>query len=320
MMYGDCSIFSYFLITILLHLAKQIQCQVTKCCQINLVLQIRNDYSYFCASLPNQTIWDAYNLPSFALPNCMAHRNVFGYERYIELNGCIDEGTDNEFVAVSCSQNPITGVHLMNKCCPVGQSYDYSERFCRNDPDSYGHFKRLFETTAVIFKNEVPDCSDDEVFVEYFSSVHNIRFEGRNLEVNGDILSPDKFCIEDLIKLDPSEANEYEKHFVVRSCRPRSICSKIPCIRRCCKTDQIMKKVSKPKMKLCLPHPSNRNLIPKFYDVNLPLTNTQKQINLKGMNEIESFPLIYLFVISEKRMGFHHSIVMTMIRLALITM
>lgn len=167
-----------------------------------------------------------------------------------------------------------TQIRSINKCCPYGQSYDHVARFCILNPYSDSDLENSFGKINV----NVPICTDDEVFVEYHSTYHAIRFDGNDLKVNEETLPPDKFCIENLVNV--RDVNVYDRPVIVRSCRPRSICNYITCIRRCCKTDQVMT----PK-RLCLNHPSAKNLIPSFYDVTSPLTNTQNQIILQGMNE-----------------------------------
>lgn len=291
-MYDHSRILLHCLVALLFYLTQRVQCQLTKCCSTGLVLT-KNGFSYVCESPASSVDWNSYNIPFSpnSIPyNCMWLGNPFeGNINYVEMNGCVDKDLNNQFVAVSCSPSPVSGVHLLSKCCPSGQSYDYGERNCIRNPDSPLHFNRLLGNAAVVFQNKVPDCSEDEVFVEYFSKYHWIRFEGMNLEVNGNLLPRTKFCIEDLVNIDPGEASGDEKHFIVRSCRERSICNEVPCIRRCCKTDQFLKKGKGAKS--CLPHPSNKNLNPTFHDVSLPLSDTQTQIGLKGMNETDSFLL-----------------------------
>lgn len=276
---------------ILIYFAHRIQSQTSKCCPIDSVLEIQNDIS--CRKQNYQSHWDFYNLsPSTneISSNCSVHRNVFNRNKsFIEINGCIDQDSNKQFVEVSCPQTHTTGVrvHLMNKCCPVGQSYNHSGRFCTEDSDSHGHFKRLFGARAIVFENKVPDCTEEEVFVEYLSKIHNILFEGDKLKVDDNILSADKFCIEDL-NIDSSD-----KHLIIRSCRPRSVCKEVPCIRRCCKADQFMNSTELGK-KQCRSHPNKVNLAPLFHDISFPLSNTQKQTHLEGMNNIKVFiPILF---------------------------
>lgn len=167
-----------------------------------------------------------------------------------------------------------TQTRSLNKCCPYGKSYDGIDRFCIVNP--YSNFENSFGFTINEIPTKVPVCTDDEVFVEYQSTYHAILFDGTYLKVNDEILSPDKFCIEHLVNF-VNSGDVYDKPVIVRSCRPRTICNYISCIRRCCQTDQVMT----PK-RLCLNHPSEQNLIPKFFDVILPITNTQNQIAVLG--------------------------------------
>lgn len=280
-MFKQCKILRSFQLLIVLsfYFPQFIQCQITKCCPNGSVLKIANDHSYMCESSNlKHEVWNVHNIQSSSIPNCTAIQNVFnGTEYNIELNGCVDRDSKGQFVAVSCPQNPETSVHLINKCCPIDQSYDHSERQCTQDLNSNKHFKSLFGDLAIVFEDKVPDCSEEEVFVEYFSTDYEIRFEGTNLKVNENVLSPEKFCIEDLAKINQKS----DKHIIVRSCRPRTVCNDIPCIRRCCKADQIMQPHPKGKRQ-CQNHPNGTNLIPIFHDISLPLTNSQKQVRLNG--------------------------------------
>lgn len=271
--------YNFSIVFLLLHqFSQQIQCQVTKCCPLDSVLRIQNGYS--CELQTNHTIWDAYNiLPSVMPRNCKLIRNVFDNSNtHTELN-CLDKDSNNQFLALSCFQRSISTVHLMNKCCPNGHLYDHNERRCIHD--SRTHFQTLFGNSAVVFENKVPQCSPNEVFVEYSSIVHHsIRFTGRVLKVNNESLSPEKYCVDGLVNIDRTVANESkgEEHIIVRSCRPRSICNQITCIQRCCKTDQIVEK--RTQTNRCQPHPNNTNLLPFFYDIRLPLSDTQRKVQI----------------------------------------
>lgn len=266
----------FYFILIVICLAGHIQCEITKCCPNGSVLETSE---FFCTK--NKTNWDAYNIFEATLPNCeRTVTKVFqNNETYIELNGCIDKDVNDDFVTVSCSEYSEIGVHAMKKCCPIGQSYDHIKRACVEYSNSHSDFKALFQNVSVVFENGIPNCSDDEVFVEYFSTIHDIQFSGENIQVNNNILTSDKFCIEDLINIDPRDTKQNGQHMIIRSCRPRSVCNEIACIRRCCSTDEIM--LNKPRR--CEPHPDNINLKPIFYDLNEPLTSNQQQIRLTGM-------------------------------------
>lgn len=254
----------------IIHIIQPTQCKVTKCCPLGSVLNTKNDFS--CEFSSFGSLWDSYNIFPSSIPNCTSSSHVlFEDEFYIELNGCLDKDLNNHFVSLSCSNKPTIDVHLVNKCCPFGQTYDYSGRICVRNPYSQTHFKHIFGNTSVAFTNNVPNCSENEVFVEYFSTVHNIFFIENSLEINGNNLSSVKYCIDDLVNIYPIHSSESgKKHIIVRSCRPRSVCNEITCMRRCCKVDQFME--AKPGgNKNCLNHPDKMNLVPVFYNVSYPL-------------------------------------------------
>lgn len=274
-----------------------IQCQVKKCCPIDFELDIQNELTCKLSTNPyNQLKWDAYNIYPPLLPQeCDEFRyaHVQDDANYIELNGCIDKDSNEQYVAVSCAQDSTNGVHLVNKCCPYGKFYDHTERFCTQNSAFYSNFKHLFGNAAVVFKNKVPDCLENEVFVEYFSTIQDVQFDGINVIVHGNYLPSNKFCIDDLVNVNSSELTQ-DIRLVIRSCRPRSICNEIPCYRRCCKTDQVLKKGFKAKE--CVPNQENKKLIPVFYDVETPITNPQRQIILRGINLNNESYLCLLFV------------------------
>lgn len=258
-----------------------IQCQVRKCCPINVDFDGQNELTCKSSTNSNRSQWDAHNIFLSLLPQtCDEFRYAFVKDEtnYIEFNGCIDKDSNDQYVAVSCAQDTIAGVHFINTCCPFGQFYDHTERFCTQHFDFYGNFKHLFGNAAVVFKNKVPDCLENEVFVEYFSTLQDVQFDGMNVLVDGNYLPSNKFCINDLVNVNSSSQ---DIQLVIRSCRPRSICNEISCYRRCCKTDQVLKKSFKAKQ--CVPHPENKNLFPVFYDVETPVTKPQRQTILKGI-------------------------------------
>lgn len=285
-MYTCCVFVEHFSVVsfILIYVSQRICCQVTKCCSEHSILDIESDL--FCESSTNHTDWDAYNIPTSPVINCSDIRNIFiKHESYAELNGCIDKTSNDQYVSVSCSQDAETktGVHLLNKCCPSANSYDHIQRTCIRDANLHSRFEQVFGESAIVFKHTVPNCSTDEVFVEYFSTVHTIQFDGTNLKVYNDSLMPDKFCIEDLVNIDSDKFNINDRHIIIRSCRPRSVCEKIPCMQRCCKADQVME--PRPEgYKICQYHPYKMNLEPTFYNISIPLDHSQKQSFVNGVD------------------------------------
>lgn len=278
---------NFLLLLIILYMSHLIQCQVTKCCPIGFIVNNNTTNKYYCESIVDHNIsWNAVNIVPSSLPDCKDVHNVFERnETSIELNGCLDKDLKNQIVAINCPKSPMNVLHLIKKCCPNGNSYSHKERSCIQNSDTGVSIERLFNNISVLFTNEIPVCTDDEAFVEYFSMFHRFQFDGMNLKVNGDSLPPNKFCVENLSSIEADEINVNEKHLVIRSCRPNSICNRIPCMRRCCKVDEIIE--AQPQgTKDCQIHPNKMNLRPIFHNVSLPLNNLQVQVYPKGMISI----------------------------------
>lgn len=184
-----------------------------------------------------------------------------------ETNGCI-EFMGDQLSSLFCPSAPKIIVTLINKCCVEGQSYDFVERKCVSDAFNLGRFRDTFDRKVIIFQTNVPQCDEDEAFVEYHSTVHDIRFNRNRLSISTEteqnvFLSTNKFCIEAIV----NHNYDKDKHVIVRSCRPRSVCDKIPCIRRCCENDQIMYRNKTAMRPACKNHPENQNFLPIFHDI-----------------------------------------------------
>lgn len=247
----------------------------TKCCPFGSQLDIQNGSAPNCVRQLNATGWETYNIElsqnetQFPLCEYKLERLFDESLDYAEVSGCFDIASDNSFYAAQCSYEPMVAVHKLNKCCPAGQSYDHNERFCVPNAQSHQHFSELFGDDAVIFKSKVPNCADGEVFVEYHSTVHQIDFVDRTMKITtdnfpaGESLQTHKYCIDGLVNADD---NDHQHHIIVRSCRPQKVCDKIPCIRRCCESDQMIQRNVKTRMAECVQHPNNTNFVPTFYD------------------------------------------------------
>lgn len=277
----------------------KISAVLRKCCPMESIIKSANGESIGdCVKRGADINWDSNNLEfSFTniseseSPLCKPEvKQIFQLSTdFDELNGCLDQSNDQRFYAMHCLDQPTIAVHKINKCCPVNHSYDHSERFCVTNTDSNLHYRELFKQNVVIFEPKVPVCGDDEVFVEYYSLAHDINFVNHNLKITtehfpaGEILQTDKYCVEGLVNVDNSTNNI--RHIIVRSCRPRTICDTIPCMRRCCKSDQMMQRNRTARTVHCVPHPSNANFMPAFYDIEFPLelNKTQNREHLKGL-------------------------------------
>lgn len=265
---------------------------VFKCCPSNSNLKIAENSVLGCEVSSIQNSFDAYNIKysnQSSIPQCKYNlQKLFdGDERFATINGCVDRSTEGDLYAITCTDWPAVDIHELNRCCASGYSYDHVGRLCAPHLDSPINFKRYFNDALVLFKTKIPDCGSDEVFVEYISTTHDIHFNNKDLSVNGDILESGTFCIEGLVKISDNELTA--DHMIIRSCRPKTICGRIPCIRRCCKTDQIIKPGQ------CISHPNQMNFVPILHDIDFPVleNKTQTQVYVPGMFEIAIIHNIY---------------------------
>lgn len=296
-----------------------------KCCPMDSVIKNVNGESILdCVKGGADMNWDWNNL-EFAvnnnnnesrLPLCKHEvKQMFQVSTdFDETNGCLDQSNDRRFYTLHCLDEPNIAVHKINKCCPVNHSYDHSERFCVTNTDSNLHHRELFKQNVVIFEPKVPVCDDDEVFVEYYSLAHDIDFIDHNLKITtehfpaGEILQTNKYCVEGLVNTDDNKNN---RHIIVRSCRPRTTCDTIPCMRRCCQSDQMLQRNRTARTVNCVPHPNNTNFMPVFYDIKFPLelNKTQDREHLKGL-ALNLFSSIFdlLLLSSGKNINICHSL------------
>lgn len=274
--------FQIFLIVVFAYLTKG---DVHKCCPNGSYIKIRQDSTYECERelIRSQIEFDAYNINHVNQlpPNCayIVRKLTESVEKLSELNGCVDRSSNGDLYAISCANEPIVYAHHLNRCCPFGHSYDHLGRYCVPISGSQSSFQQFFGDSVILFKTHVPDCEPEEVFVEYVTTEHEIHFDGNMLSVNNEILQPNKFCVEELMGAVSNELDQ--KHLIVRSCRPQSLCNKIPCVRRCCKTDQMIVRPG-----ICKPHPEQKNFLPILYDIDFPLqeNKSQPKAYIKGMS------------------------------------
>lgn len=259
---------------------------ITKCCPIGWNLKIGVNLILTCetAFQTNQSIFDAYNVEYVnhpSIPQCQysVRRLLQNNEKFTQINGCVDRIANGDLFAVSCDSEPVIEVHELNRCCDIGNSYNHSERRCASSFESNLNFQRFFNDEVILFKTQVPDCGPNEVFVEYVSTKHEIKFVNHDLYIFDEILVPKSFCVEGLATISPDQM--MADHIIVRSCRPKTICERIPCIQRCCKTDQVI------TPKECLAHPQKADFVPIYNGKVLPIVIADdQQINhnfVRGM-------------------------------------
>lgn len=278
-------------------IANEIDNSVHKCCGTGFNLKPHtndNGISYYdCIPSPVENIFgynlktnDDVNIPTCDSMEVVVYSNETGT---ISSNGCIDTLEDHVYGLTCPEPERTVQVHHLFKCCAQEYSYDLNERHCVANTNFLAKFEQFFGDAVVLFKQQVPRCKEDEVFVEYHSRTHSIELvrNGLNVGINADeksFLEQGTFCVEGALRAHSNEILPAEDghELIIRSCRPQSICKQMPCIRRCCENDQMMERIN--GTAVCAPHPENKNIQPKFHKISLPLqTEVQHETEPPGM-------------------------------------
>lgn len=154
-------------------------------------------------------------------------------------------------------------IKLIKKCCGLYESYNFTDRKC--DTDTENSLMKIldhFNQTIIIAYDQFSNCEINEVVVEYTFYKHDIFFidgipyfnPSKNLTFDTD---SDCFDI-----LNQSIANDND-FWIIRSCKPKSICDEIPCVRKCC-PDGAIYKVENGTSE-CMA--SKRTIRPELYDL-----------------------------------------------------
>lgn len=220
-----------------------------KCCPNGEIIRAtKMDYSTnsaICGPTSDDEI-HAFNLRIPAEPNNFSQEYASCHVQYtpslVRLSGCIDL-FENQIISIDCPtrNEPFVRVLQMLKCCPRDQSYDLKARKCACALNKSTAMASIFgNETVVTFKIGAPQCNDEEeVFVEYYSySRHRYHIEFvediiviRHKDNPIEYLTAKSFCIDDILN-----ANN---QLIVRTCRPKDVCERITCVRRCCRNDQM---------------------------------------------------------------------------------
>lgn len=154
---------------------------------------------------------------------------------------CVDLTKGNKIVEFYCENgnDTINGtsnttlnqksfeIYPVNKCCPMGMKYDYENRTCVESLNLFSS-SLIFSDRMFFEIYQLPKCGVDNSLVEYHSSVHKIKLKQNLLSIN-DRLVEGSFCTEETTS----------GEMVAKVCESSTICSKIPCIRKCCNERQI---------------------------------------------------------------------------------
>lgn len=287
--------------------------QLDKCCPSGQRLEIKRQENgtifYDCVPSAGESLF-GYNIrlnDESQIPVCdnLIATDFSADDHLIWTNGCLDT-VGNAFTSLKCPYHQNVDVHLVYKCCGPGYSYDFNERFCVPNARFLENFSRVFGESVVVFQTKVPRCNDDEVFVEHHSTVHDIWFSRSRIRITpkyreSETMLPGTFCIEGTVNhtasAEPNTTEDLDAiHVIVRSCRPREICESVPCVRRCCESDQMMARDNVTKRGVCVPHAENKNLQPIFHDVGEWTRDVPSIVQISGKSCIVSW-CFYLFAL-----------------------
>lgn len=185
----------------------------------------------------------------------------------ISSDGCIDY-LDGVVQGLKCSDREQVEVHKLFKCCPAGWSYDLQERQCVENANDLRLFGNLVGNDVALFETKTPECRQEDVFVEYYTDKQNVMLQRSGVDVvslltgESEFLLPESFCMEGVYN-NVSEVTQ----LIVRSCRPRSVCQRMPCVRRCCKNDQMLARINGTSQCVAI----NQNIRPIFHEVSGPI-------------------------------------------------
>lgn len=145
-------------------------------------------------------------------------------------NSCVDLTERLQLVMVYCGSSETTLDHksslayTVNRCCPLDTQYDYESRSCVAASNNSTSPLTHHDSSSVVSETfNLPKCATNEPLVEYYSKTHRIHFEKGLLSVN-DRKVDGLFCIQDTTSGD----------LIVKVCEHADICTRIPCIRKCC--------------------------------------------------------------------------------------
>lgn len=221
----------------------QISALLSKCCPIGSQIHINNGNLPNCVKQENATNWELYNVDvstkETQFPQCnYGVKQIFQASTNLSLlNGCLDKSIDGNLYTIRCKDQPAVDVHKLNKCCPANQSFDQKRQLCASSLASNMRFRQLFGDTVVILEPKMPHCDEDEVFVEFHSTHHDIAFVDRNLRIKsqhfpaGQTLRINQYCIESL--LTDEDIVESKWDIIVWSCQPKDVVEKFPHILQC---------------------------------------------------------------------------------------
>lgn len=167
---------------------------------------------------------------------------------------CVDIWNKQYFI-FTCEEKMLTAndfvdIYRLRKCCEKEFSYDIFTRQCVNGSSFGNNFQTFLKDKTVVFESGIPQCKSDDVLVEYHSLVHKLMIHENSLVITNtnthgpDLLVQNTYCIENTmnsaVDMPEGVADEHfalksESKWIAKVCRPKDICTQIPCVRKCCK-------------------------------------------------------------------------------------
>lgn len=198
---------------------------------------------------------------------------------------CVDITEDNQIVKIYCKNDNITElnqksfpIYPVNKCCPLRMKYDYENRTCVKAMD-YSSSTMFLDDSIIFETHHLPICGVKNALVEYHSGIHQIKLNKHLLTIN-DRLVDGSFCTEETTS----------GELVAKVCESFDICSRIPCIRKCCNERQFFDTNAENEKSKCQDYEYDLIKIP-FYNFSAGddlLSDQPLRIELSGKLIIES--------------------------------
>lgn len=259
-MYGgrtDSALIKQIFLTTILHCA--LGDIISDCCPSNSVMTQRNSDTknpYECTKkIEFDNISDETEIN---IPECDAYESmdITNNDNSFNMstNGCIDYLSNTLHVIGCANSEENTEVYRVNKCCQ--ENFSYHSKILKCQPKINSSLdvltKLLGNYTVILNAMSVPNCSNDEVFVEYYMntsyeytsiSLNGLHIKFSELNISDASYFPAKsYCIEELDIYDDASIYNFTT-IVVRGCKPKSFCDNdnINCVPKCCKIGQIMR-------------------------------------------------------------------------------
>jgi hypothetical protein len=185
-----------------------------------------------------------------------------------QLASCADLMDDGAaYYVFTCEEklevaSDLLDVYKLRKCCTGGMSYDIFARKCvvNNETDINDNFRDFLPDKAmtVLFEHSAIKCnSEDEVLVEYHSHVHDLKMYESSLVITTlkygtsgpEVFARGTYCIDSTMNSEAEQPDGMsDEHFrkraaskfIAKVCRNKTICSQIPCVRKCCRFGERM--------------------------------------------------------------------------------